>query len=158
MKLTSEQLNWLLGFIEGEGNFIIIVSKHSSYSFNVAFQLGQKEKRPLEFCQSLIGGRICKRADGCWVLMVSKLEETLKMVTLGDLKWHTEKRKDFDIWKKALFLMVNKNKKNYTLGFVKKMLNLREKLCNKNHPRYIPKEDMLKRITKLNKNLLSSQI
>ncbi len=133
--------NWLLGFIEGEGCFMIGVVKNKNYrlgiNFSPYFQISLVEtdvnalikiKNHLGF--GTIQKQYLKRIRGknhqdAYRLYVIGLNNCLKLKErLIKLKWYAKKEKDFKKWCK--FLEIMENKQHLTKRGIIKVLKLRD--------------------------------
>jgi len=158
-------INWLLGFIEGEGCFTIMLGLSKSYRFGISLSptfcitLNHKDKEVIYKIKEFIGaGNIseisnqkyrnkgknyqdCIRIQLCGYISCNKLKKRLEK-----REWHTKKKNDFDTWCK--FIDMFEKKEHLNLAGIKKILKLREKMNLrgnelKRNYNYLPKEKVL---------------
>ena len=123
-------VNWFLGFSEGEGNFTVLFpTKRVKEAFYVwarpVFQLAQAEQKVIDEVANFLEERginpelhgfsskyssfkkIPKVRKDTWLLQVFEIESLRKMIKLLDsLEWHTQKRSDFEKWKKCIAIIM----------------------------------------------------
>jgi len=113
-------LNWLLGFIEGEGCFNLSFHIRNNYVYRfVEFQLAQGEREVLEKVKDLLASQniqshiydvpnysSSRGGQGSWHLTISKHSDLIKLVKLLEsLEWHSKKRMSFEKWKRGLDML-----------------------------------------------------
>jgi|GEM_PF-5047511 len=123
-------INWFLGFSEGEGNFTVLFHtkryKDKKYVWAMPiFQLVQAEQKVIDEVTKFLEEqgikpkshksrskyssfkKIPKVRKDTLLLQVSEIESSRKMIKLLDsLKWHTQKRSDFEKWKKCIAVIM----------------------------------------------------
>lgn len=128
--------NWLLGFIEAQGCFCILIKRNNNYKQvcpNFSMKLGLAEKPLLERLQYEFGniGNIYIDNTSA-TFKVTKLEEIEKII--GILDWmdfqSKRKRTEFDIWKTCVQLI--KEKKHLSKEGLLKIAMLRDMIQKKN--------------------------
>lgn len=150
-------LNWLLGFIEGEGCFHINITKlsdkkgalkqiYASFIFRIA--LAEKDKDVLyEICEKLKLGKVTFKSKKyfkgkannqyLWTILKQRECENLCEI-LSVLKWRTSKHKDFLLWKKGFRMFYSASKKKIygerimTVDLLKKLCDIRDEMNTKN--------------------------
>lgn len=108
-------LNWFVGFVEGEGNFNLSFHIRNDYVYRIAqFQLAQSEKEVLEEVKDLLTSlniqshvyNAPNRWSGGYILSISKQSDLIKLAKLLEpLEWHSRKRVSFEKWKRGLDLL-----------------------------------------------------
>jgi hypothetical protein len=111
-------VNWFLGFSEGEGNFTVLFgTKRRNGTKYVwakpAFQLVQAEQKVIDEVAKFLEEQSIKskvysiQARSMWRLHVLETESLGIMTRLLDsLEWHTKKRSDFEKWKKCIAIIM----------------------------------------------------
>jgi hypothetical protein len=111
-------VNWFLGFSEGEGNFSVLFgTKRCNGGKYVwakpAFQLVQAEQKVIKEVAKFLEQQSIKskvynnKARSMWRLHVFETESLGIMIKLLDsLEWHTKKRSDFEKWKKCIAIIM----------------------------------------------------
>jgi len=139
----SMDLNWLLGFIEGEGSFVVTIHKQYGHKWGICTQpkfticLGRWDLETLEEIQTFlledynIESRIEHRnRDNNNQLVINKVESCFNLIPLlNNLEWHTNKRRDYNIWSYIVGMVLRKEHK--TKDGLLKIFLLREEM-NKN--------------------------
>lgn len=128
--------NWLLGFVEAQGCFCIVIKRNNDYrqiapSFSI--KIGISDKELLERVRDELGGVGNIYSDKSSVsFKVTKLEDIERVIDVLD--WmdfnSSRKRTEFDIWKQCVELI--KNKKHLTKDGFLKIAMLREMIEKKN--------------------------
>jgi len=105
-------LDWLLGFIEGEGCFSIGFHTGASTTYAVLvsphFSMSQKFNGALEEIQNFFHSRdiacpINASRTENFVMSINGISGCQKLAELlAPLKWHTRKRDDFETWLKCI--------------------------------------------------------
>lgn len=107
---------WLIGFIEGEGSFIV-----RNHRNNIPiFSLGQNEKEILEKIREFLGFGIVTTPQNplrlgwkpYWQFQVNKTEDLMKLIEIVDGKLQTEKKQiQFANWKPFVVNRHNEGRK-----------------------------------------------
>jgi len=105
--------NWLLGYLEGQGRFSIVMKKSGpSKRLQVVadFSVKSDDSELLRDISKLFGGKIYSKS-GAWVLKITKLKDILKVVKFFEGKEMTSKaqRETFQTWKECVKLIENKD-------------------------------------------------
>lgn len=140
-------LNWLLGFIEGEGCFTIGLTRNKSAQFGYQIQpsfvikLTLSEEQVLEEIKHTLGvGRTyyessalsrnkgMKNANDCVSLRITKLKELEKLIDMLDPLFFVSsaKRADFNVWRDCIKL-IQKGDHRKKEGFLR-IAEMRDKL------------------------------
>jgi len=100
-------LDWLLGYLEGQGSFSIVLKKSGDRMQVVADFSVKGDKDLLERVAEYIGGKVYRKG-GSYVLKVTKLNEAAMLVRMLEHKIKSEVNKDtFGVWKECVCLMEN---------------------------------------------------
>lgn len=128
--------NWLLGFLEAQGCFCIVIKRNNDYkqitpSFSI--KLGLLERELLERIGKELGGiGNIYTEKGSATFKVTKLEDIEKIISIFDWMSFESKRKrtEFEIWKNCIGLI--KEKKHLTKEGLLKIAMLRDMMQKKN--------------------------
>lgn len=135
-------LDWLVGFIEGEGCFSTSIYKDKTGtslsgiyicpSFQLAVNVKDKEviKKIQKFLKqrdinSHVRLRQCNNSKQV-CLDISSLKNCIKFANLINNKLESNKRLDFDVWNEILITM--RNKKHFSRKGIKHIWNLRSQI------------------------------
>jgi len=106
--------SWLGGFIDGEGNFDIhkqIRNSKEYYYCRFEITLREDDNAILELIKRKIGGKIYYHDNKVRLELVAK-EECKRLTTiLEQYPLQAKKKRDFDIWRRALKITVDNDKK-----------------------------------------------
>jgi hypothetical protein len=106
-------LDWIMGFIEGEGSFSISPSGPGT-RLRCMFQLNQRDDNAevLSEIRKIIGGNLCPKIPGkgsrpganpAMQLSIGSKDGCAKLIDLlSRTKMHTKKRMDYVIWVEAV--------------------------------------------------------
>ena len=99
-------LDWIIGFLEGEGSLVPSTSTRHTPQFIIY----QKDKKILDRVSSFLGmGRVVRNRQG-WALVVAKIEDQVKLLRLLENRLETErKRIQFKGWKDDVLRRWNNN-------------------------------------------------
>ncbi len=106
--------NWLLGFVEAQGCFCIIIKRNNKYKQvcpSFSMKIGLAEKPLLERIQQEFGGIGNIYTDHTSATFkATKLEEIIRLITMLDWMDFQSRRKrtEFDVWKNCVQLIKDK--------------------------------------------------
>jgi len=129
-KLTNEFLRWLVGFIDAEGCFMVLV-KNSTVSFMLKIELHKDDAEVLYKIKEMLGvGNIHFHNSRNSVLFyVAKFEDIVRVILpiFEQFPLQTTKCLDFQDFKEAVNIKLNNYKKgnSLTTGDLKKINNLK---------------------------------
>ena len=126
--------NYLAGFADGEGSFMIVVRKREDYAkkwkISLCFNVSQKESYILsQFKKHLQCGTLRKRKDGVWYFEVNNFNSIYNNVIPFFTKFNflsQNKKKQFMLFKKAA--QVIKDEKHLTNEGFEKILQIRKEM------------------------------
>ena len=159
--------NWLLGFIEGEGCFVMGFARDKKFKFGICcrpyFNIGltKADEGALYQIKELLGygqityishekqrneGKNFKDEVDFTIVSLPQCKKLRDLLT--DLEWHTKKEKDFRKWSECLNIL--DKKEHWTKEGILKLARLREtmNLKEKTHPNYIHATDLEKHLEK----------
>lgn len=112
MNLTKD---WITGFVDGEGSFHVGYFPNTNTLRYVRFTVTQNDYDILKNIERYFGfGSIMVKKTGGFNYFVDKTSDLLKIVSFFDGQFRTErKRKQFEIFKKAVFKRDEQIKKRY---------------------------------------------
>ena len=141
--------HYLAGFADGEGSFNISFRKRKDYKLpwkvSACFNISQKEKPILEWCQKHLGcGTLRSRPDGIWYYEVNTLREIEQKVIPFFQAFpflSQKKQRDFAIFCSIVTLLSQKN--HLSKEGVKEILLLR-RVMNDGGKRKYSEQEILK--------------
>jgi hypothetical protein len=133
--MKEEDLNWLIGLIEGEGTFFVnITIRTGGFGVIPVFKLtlAERDRDVIFSIRDMIGfGRIQFKPNKTWkkqgmanvqnqyVYIVSNIEDAQKLTEILDDKlFRTSKKRDYLLWKEAVNIVKNYRHLTYE-GFVR---------------------------------------
>lgn len=143
--MRTEDINYILGFVDGEGSFNISFIKRRDYrnriKISASFNISQKEKEILVWIRSVFGcGTIRDRGGGVFYYEVQDIKSLREVIIPFFNKYHlrTKKLTTFCIFSKIVDLMYQ----NRHLGKdeILKIYDLREKVVVGRKRKYSRKE------------------
>jgi len=106
--------SWLAGFTDGEGNFDIhrqVRNGKEYYYCCFEITLREDDNAILEFIKSKIGGKVYYHSNKSRLELVAK-EECKRLTTIFEqYPLQAKKKRDFEIWKRALKITVDNDRK-----------------------------------------------
>ena len=125
---------YITGFVDGEGCFQISILKNENlkvgWTVRLVFTIGLHEKDKAILIKIIVYfrvGQIYKHGPKSVQLKVSSMEEIEKLIEHLDKYFLiTQKRSDYELWKKAFVLI--KNKEHLTIEGLKKIVAIRASL------------------------------
>lgn len=129
-------INWLKGFIEGEGCFYIDIRLKPQTAVRFVIQVAQKERKPLlDIHKSFKTGIICThitKGGKFHSLQIWNANDIKKILDILDLtQWHTKKYKDYKLFKEAFELYANRDRNlvvKYNIELLYKLANIKHKM------------------------------
>ncbi len=126
--------NYLAGFADGEGSFVVSLSKREDYTLGwkvvMIFCVSQRDKTVLTIFKKYFGcGRLQYRKDGVWYYLVSNpqsIHEKVIPFFKRFLFFSATKKKNFSIFQRIGKMMVDGD--HYTQEGFQKIVQLREEL------------------------------
>ncbi|MDI6798833.1 MAG: LAGLIDADG family homing endonuclease [Candidatus Aenigmarchaeota archaeon] len=166
----KEDLNWLIGMIEGGGTFLInICLRDGGFSIYPIFRfvLPEKNKDAIILIKNLLGfgkiefksNEILKKkgiVQNRYSYTVMGLNEAQKFIeTFDETLFRTSKKEDFILWKEAVGIIKNYQHLTYD-GFVR-ICEIRDKMNTKQKRRNYKSKDWFLKQVKNNKNFFSEK-
>jgi hypothetical protein len=131
--IKSNDANYIVGFVDGEGSFNISFIKRSDYKHNIkispSFNISQKDKKILEWIRNVFScGTIRDRGDGVFYYEVQDIQSLTKIIIPFFNKYHlrTKKYTTFKIFSEIVDL-IDKGKHLEKEGILY-IYDLREKI------------------------------
>lgn len=150
--IKTNDANYIVGFVDGEGSFNISFIKRSDYKNNIkisaSFNISQKEVEILEWIRDVFGcGSIRDRGDGIFYYEVQDIQSLKEIIIPFFHKYHlrTRKHATFKIFSEIVNLM-NQNIHLERDGIIK-IYDLREKIIVGRKRKY-SREDILNIISR----------
>jgi hypothetical protein len=143
--IKSNDANYIVGFVDGEGSFNISFIKRNDYKYNIklspSFNISQKDREILEWIKSVFNcGTIRDRGDGVFYYEVQSIKSLKEIIIPFFNKYHlrTKKHTTFKIFSEIVNL-IDKGKHLEKEGILE-IYDLREKIVVARMRKYTKEE------------------
>jgi len=151
-QISPEIGNYIAGFSDGEGSFNISIRKHPGYKLgwktSLTFNVSQKGNQSLKLLEKVFQcGYVRKRKDNLHYFEIVEFEKIILRVIPFFKKFNlkSEKKNDFEIFKKIASLMKNGN--HLTIEGIIEILELRKPMNYGGKNRRIKSEHIIKSLS-----------
>lgn len=136
--LIKNNLNWVIGFLEAEGSFVISLPfrNHVKPIPRLMISVSSNKEKLLVFVKNIIGGKISRKRTGFYCLNIRRIKDIARINNLFKKEnFFTKKRLDFMKWSVAFNLIYKNNGKIWTKEKYLKLCKIRDVM---NLTGYIP--------------------